>query len=251
MGRKNARSVLTSKMPRRQDGKFCAKPPVIVNDTESSAAEEEPVEENDWELLDLTTDMMVAGYYRALARLEKETKDDLRALNKRDSRPSSIRNKRKAKGELEANKDKKVRTLADFGFSVPVKQVSPTTTTLIVDKKPNDKKLEKIRGAFEMISDKLNPLLGSDNQLIKSALFEDTKQIVLRDYFRRLLENSGKIEASERAAELMWDSPSKYCGAKVRAWAKEFLELGGIPGHQQDKHDKRSSIVDDEDLKKE
>ncbi|OAD74318.1 hypothetical protein PHYBLDRAFT_144765 [Phycomyces blakesleeanus NRRL 1555(-)] len=215
MGRKNACSILTSKMVRREGGKFCAKSPIITIDTEKEAGEKEPVEnqiveEYDWELLDLDMDTMIAA-------------EDLRS--------SIMHNKRKMKEELEANKDKKVRTLADFGFLVPVAPVSPVTEALTVYKQSKDEELEKIREAYEKISEMIKSPVSSDSELGKFALFE-------------------KIEASEKAAEIFWTTPSKYRGEAVCSWVKEFLQFGKISEHQQGKHAKQSSIVDDEDLKK-
>ncbi|OAD80600.1 hypothetical protein PHYBLDRAFT_161239 [Phycomyces blakesleeanus NRRL 1555(-)] len=250
MGRKNARSILTSKMARREGGKFCAKSPIITIDTEKEPVEDQPVEEYDWELLDLDTDTMIAAYYNSFLTWRPDAGKKLCGLYRGDSRSSIMRNKRKMKEELEANKDKKVRTLADFGFSVPVASVSPVTEALTVCKQSKDEELEEIREAYEKISEMIKPPVSSDSELGKFALFEVSKHIVVKEYFRRLLNNCKKIEASEKAAEIFWTTPSKYRGEAVHGWAKEFLQFGKISEHQQGKHAKRSSIVDDEDLKK-
>ncbi|OAD66776.1 hypothetical protein PHYBLDRAFT_174802 [Phycomyces blakesleeanus NRRL 1555(-)] len=184
--------------------------------------EDQPVEEYDWELLALDTDMMIAV---------PDAGKNLHGLYRGDSRSLIICNKRKMKEELEANKDKKVRTLADFSFSVPVAPVSPVTEELTVYKQSKDEELEEIREACEKISEMIKPPVSSDSELGKFALFE-------------------KIEASEKAAEIFWTTPSKYHEEAVCSWVKEFLQLGKISEHQQGKHAKQSSIVDNENLKR-
>ncbi|OAD65386.1 hypothetical protein PHYBLDRAFT_153472 [Phycomyces blakesleeanus NRRL 1555(-)] len=242
-------------MTRREGGKFCAKSPIITIDIEKEAGEkkpveDQPVEEYDWELLDLDTDTMIAAYYNSFLTWRPDTEKNLRGLYKEDSRSSIMRNKRKMKEELETNKDKKVRTLADFSFSVPVAPVSPVTEALTVYKQSKDEELEEIREAYEKTSEMIKPPVSSDSELGKFASFEVSKYIVVKKYFRRLLNNCKKIEASEKAAEIFWTTPSKYRGEAVCGWAKEFLQFGKISEHQQGKHAKWSSIVDNEDLKK-
>ncbi|OAD81539.1 hypothetical protein PHYBLDRAFT_73426 [Phycomyces blakesleeanus NRRL 1555(-)] len=207
------------------------KSPIITIDTEKEAGEKEsvedqPVEEYDWELLDLDIDTMIAVYYNSFLTWRPDAEKNLRRLYRGDSRSSIMHNKRKMKEELEANKDKKVRTLADFGFSVPVVPVSPVTEALTVYKQLKDEELEEIREAYEKISEMIKPSVSSDSELGKFALFEVSKHIVLKEYFQCLLNNCKKIEASEKAAEIFRTTPSKYCGDIVHGWAKEFLQFG-------------------------
>ncbi|CAG8818080.1 4969_t:CDS:1, partial [Gigaspora rosea] len=42
---------------------------------------------------------------------------------------------------------------------------------------------------------------------------------------------------------------TEYMSRCIREWAKDFLEQGTLPSHQQGKHAKRASLLDDEDLK--
>ncbi|CAG8775334.1 10350_t:CDS:2, partial [Gigaspora rosea] len=42
---------------------------------------------------------------------------------------------------------------------------------------------------------------------------------------------------------------TEYMSRCIRGWAKNFLEQGILPSHQQEKHAKRASLLDDEDIK--
>ncbi|OAD68002.1 hypothetical protein PHYBLDRAFT_151085 [Phycomyces blakesleeanus NRRL 1555(-)] len=161
-------------MTQREGRKFCAKSPIITIDTKKESVEDQPVEEYNWELLDLDMNTMIAASCCTSFACRK---------------------------------------------------------ALIVYKHLKDEELEEIREAYEKISEMIKPPGSSDSELGKFALFEVSKHIVVKDYFRRLFNNCKKIEASEKAAEIFWTKPSKY-----------HAEAG--------KHAKRSSIIDDEDLKK-
>ncbi|OAD67406.1 hypothetical protein PHYBLDRAFT_151658 [Phycomyces blakesleeanus NRRL 1555(-)] len=182
--------------------------------------------------------------------METRRRKNLRGLYRGDLRLLIMHNKRKMKEELEENKDKKVKMLANFDFLVPVASVLPVTEALTVYKQLKNEGFEEIHEVYENISEMIKPPVSSDSELCKFALFEVSEHIVVKEYFQRLLNNCKKIEASEKAAEIFWTTSSKYCGETVRGWAKEFLQFGKVSDHQQGKHAKRSSIVDDEDLKK-
>ncbi|OAD72528.1 hypothetical protein PHYBLDRAFT_146719 [Phycomyces blakesleeanus NRRL 1555(-)] len=229
MAPRNARSKIAHKRPRTENGKFGPKPPISIIDSENTIVEDDPVDENNHELDDLNTDMMFDTSHKKFLTWNPDAGNSLREL--------------KAKKELEANKNKTIRTLADFGFSNNFPPVSYADEPQPVVKATKEQNLEEICIAFNSISDKVEPRASSSSKSCMISFYEASKHIVVKDYFRRLLGNSKKIDASQKAAEIIWHNPSKYRGEVVRAWGKEYLKFGRISESQQGKHSKRSLAV--------
>ncbi|CAG8753191.1 4912_t:CDS:10 [Cetraspora pellucida] len=63
----------------------------------------------------------------------------------------------------------------------------------------------------------------------------------------RNLQNAKKTLAKFQPYEDIQNT--EYMSRCIRGWVKDFLEQGTLPSHQQGKHAKRESLLDDEDLK--
>ncbi|CAG8838208.1 26808_t:CDS:2, partial [Gigaspora margarita] len=90
-----------------------------------------------------------------------------------------------------------------------------------------------------------------ENQLVKSQPYEVQRLTSVFHYFRLLLNGERKIQALEQIADNLWKDiqNTEYMSHCIRGWAKDFLEQGTLPSHQQGKHAKRASLLDDEDIK--
>ncbi|OAD67398.1 hypothetical protein PHYBLDRAFT_151650 [Phycomyces blakesleeanus NRRL 1555(-)] len=103
------------------------------------------------------------------------------------------RQKRKAKEELKASKDKKVRTLADFGFAVPALPDVLVAKPLVVQKPNKDQINKKLRATFELLSEKVNSQLVSNSDMNQSFYFKTSKLKHLKEqqrFFRTNLPGS-------------------------------------------------------------
>ncbi|CAG8811501.1 154_t:CDS:2, partial [Cetraspora pellucida] len=82
---------------------------------------------------------------------------------------------------------------------------------------------------YNELKNQLHNLQNAKKELAKSQPYEIQRLTSIFHYFRLLL-----------------DEHMSHC---IRGWAKDFLEQSTLPSHQQEKYTKRTSLLDDEDLK--
>jgi hypothetical protein len=134
----------------------------------------------------------------------------------------------------------------------PQEQPAPQTTT-------NEEEWSAIDIAFSQLIKDASPVINRDSTQQKRGIYEQSKYQAVSRYFSIRLDNAlnhgklvpDKIEASEQAARDIWfiDNP-RYRGSKIREYADEYLKTGKITIGAQGKHSKRTSILDDNDIKR-
>ncbi|CAG8778416.1 3058_t:CDS:10 [Gigaspora margarita] len=111
--------------------------------------------------------------------------------------------------------------------------------------------MQRIENHYNELKNQLRNLQNAKKELAKSQPYKVQRLTSIFHYFRLLLDAERKISASEKIADNLWKGirNTEYMSCCIRGWAKDFLEQGTLPSHQQGKHAKRASLLDDEDLK--
>ncbi|CAG8616986.1 16706_t:CDS:2, partial [Cetraspora pellucida] len=115
----------------------------------------------------------------------------------------------------------------------------------------SQRQMQRIEDRYNELKNQLRNLQNAKKTLAKSQPYEVQRLTSIFHYFRLLLDGEKKIKASEKIADAIWKDirNTEYMSRCIRGWAKDFLEQGTLPSHQQGKHAKRESLLDDEDLK--
>ena len=80
--------------------------------------------------------------------------------------------------------------------------------------------------------------------------YELVRYLAVQQYFELRLLNKKKMVASDAAAAQFWKAKqTSYRSRMIRRDAREFLLSGSIIKNRQGKHAKRSSVLDDNDIK--
>lgn len=109
--------------------------------------------------------------------------------------------------------------------------------------------LDKKETMSVVLSEKINQLR---EDLLKNAqiftAFEYNKRRTVYEYFVRLDNGVGKMQASEEAANVVYISPKPYTAKWIRALAKYYLFYESFPLSQCGRHQKHKRLIDDEDI---
>ncbi|CAG8804948.1 25474_t:CDS:2, partial [Gigaspora margarita] len=85
-----------------------------------------------------------------------------------------------------------------------------------------------------------------EKALAISALLYQECYNELKNQLRSLQNAKNELVKSQPYEDICNTEYMSHC---IRGWLKDFLEHGTLPRHQQGKHTKRESLLDDEDLK--
>ncbi|CAG8680174.1 1811_t:CDS:1, partial [Ambispora gerdemannii] len=109
--------------------------------------------------------------------------------------------------------------------------------------------LDKEETMSIVLCEKINQLR---EDLLKNAqiftAFEYNKRWTVYEYFVRLDNGDGKMQASEEAANVVYVSPKSYTAKWIRALAKSYLYNESFPLSRCDRHQKHKRLVDNEDI---
>jgi len=141
-------------------------------------------------------------------------------------------NKAKAKGCMKL----------DGFFGIVAPEAEP------VEEEPSQ--LEKIREVMGKLEEITNPAINVNSPQQKMGVYELVRYQAVQQYFELRLLKKKKMEASMQSATLFWKTKTTtYRSRMVRRDAEEFLLSGSIIKNRQGKHAKRSSVLDDNDIK--
>ncbi|CAG8828644.1 13194_t:CDS:2 [Gigaspora margarita] len=113
------------------------------------------------------------------------------------------------------------------------------------------RQMQQIENCYNELKNQLHNLQNAKKELAKSQPYEVQRLISVFHYFRLLLNSEKKIRALEQITDNLWKDirNMKYMSRCIRGWVKDFLEQSTLPSHQQEKHAKRTSLLDNENLK--
>ncbi|CAG8775391.1 3229_t:CDS:1, partial [Gigaspora rosea] len=110
--------------------------------------------------------------------------------------------------------------------------------------------MQRIEERYNELKNQLRSLQNAKNELAKSQPYEVQRLTSIFHYFRLLLDGEKKY-VHQKKLQILYGRifAIQNMSRCIREWSKDFLEQGTLPRHQQGKHAKRESLLDDEDLK--
>lgn len=130
--------------------------------------------------------------------------------------------------------------IEEEGFSVP--EVAPA---------PVLSELDKIKNSMELLSLELLPMINKKSSQQVEGIFEKYKRLAVYEYFLFRLGGSNKTMASAMAAQKYWcEKATHYRINMIIKYPKEYRETRNITPSAQDKHSKRVSVLDDNNIKR-
>ena len=85
----------------------------------------------------------------------------------------------------------------------------------------------------------------------KGNLFDHSRALALRSFFKSILSGKGRLASSQEAAMEFFPRASKvYRSRSVRNWAEYFLAHFELPHLSQGQHQKIPALIDDEDVRR-
>lgn len=106
-----------------------------------------------------------------------------------------------------------------------------------------------LKQAHDAIIQFVVPKMNQSHDMNMMSDYQRQKYRAVHSYLMKRIHGVKKIKASQQAANEIFILPSTYYRPyAIRFWAKEFIQHGTIPIHQQGKHAKRVSFLDHEDI---
>ncbi|KAI9027278.1 hypothetical protein CLU79DRAFT_741175 [Phycomyces nitens] len=177
---------------------------------------------------------------------KKGSGKDIPGTYKKNSATTMWR-RRKAK-ELLAENAKKNHRLEGLRFfridpeNTPAQESVPTVSP---ERQLQETEEDLIRPAYEKICNYISQQIKLPPSSCIS-MYEMTRYQAVKIYFLQRIQGFKKVEASEKATELVYDQINTYLPKTIRRWAREYIAIGSINSRQQGKHKRRHSLLEDE-----
>ncbi|KAI8093929.1 hypothetical protein BDF21DRAFT_320206, partial [Thamnidium elegans] len=206
----------------------------------------------DWE--EMSTDGVL--YLRNISRnvdqiLKKSIFDTLRDIRMESSR--SLVYKKTSRTTLWRNRKEAVavndrQKLTCFGFTTSSSTPSPVTEEIRYTR--SEIELIRIRSMLAKLEEFIKPVLNTKHEGSNVDSYNFLRYHSISCYFLKRLEGKKVGEASLAVAALFWKKNNKsYRVETIVGWANEFLREGELSNHSQGVHTKRTSFLNDSDIK--
>lgn len=225
----------------RKKGKFC---------TSESEKKMEEALEFEWTDVELENFEQVGKkLLNEVLQWDKNTKVSLRSNYNGTSRTTTWR---KQKEEEEMKEHAKQYQKLDSYLMSSKKLVLNNEDLALSTKKKVENEAQLDTALIKQRINELNIICNVTKSAISNAkvfTYDYVRLLSTRKYLQHLLDGKKKMNSSLQIAQEMWNKGA-YMSRCIRNWGDHYLKTGELPIHQQGKHVKIVSCLDDEDFTK-